>query len=178
MGGSELTRTPEGQRSRYITHEVIREQFRDCTVEWTANFISFRGAAVDYQTAETQAAQLQTQANQTGQQLKQLAEKLQAKVTDPNLSRELLLDLREAALAVQQQNQSALALLERMAQYIHVLESHLNTLPQSSFQTRGWAAQPYYGSAGGFMGNVVSGLGLGAGFGLASDLVSGIFNAL
>lgn len=136
---------------------------------------------MDYQTAETQAAQLQTLANQTGQQLKQLAEKLQSKVTDPSLSRELLLDLREAALAVQQQNQSALTLLEQMAQYIHVLESHLNTVPQAApaaFQTRGWAAQPYYGSSGGFMGNVVSGLGLGAGFGLASDLVSSIFNAL
>jgi hypothetical protein len=133
---------------------------------------------VDYQTAETQAAQLQNLANQTGQQLKQLAERLQSKIADPNLSRELLLDLREATLAIQQQNQSALALVEQMAQYIHVLESHLNTLPQPSFQTRGWAAQPYYGSSGGFMGNVVSGLGLGAGFGLASDLVSSIFNAL
>ncbi len=133
---------------------------------------------MDYQTAENQAVQLQNQANQTAQQLKQLAEKLQAKVTDPNLSRELLLDLRETALAVQQQNQSALGIIEQMAQYIHVLESHLNTVPQSSFQTRGWSAQPYYGSSGGFMGNVVSGLGMGAGFGLASDLVSSIFNAL
>jgi hypothetical protein len=132
---------------------------------------------VDYQTAESQAAQLQNLANQTGQQLKQLAERLQAKIPDPNLSRELLLDLREATLAIQQQNQSALALVEQMAQYIHVLESHLNTLPQPSFQTRGWAAQPYYGSSGGFMGNVVSGLGLGAGFGLASDLVGSIFRA-
>ncbi len=130
---------------------------------------------MDYQTAEAQAAQLQNQANQTGQQLKQLAEKLQSKVSDPTLARELLLDLREAALAIQQQNQSALALVEQMAQYIHVLESHLNSLPQPGFQTRGWAAQPYYGASGGFMGNVVSGLGLGAGFGLASDLVNSIF---
>ena len=47
-----------------------------------------------------------------------------------------------------------------------------------TYQTRGWAAQPYAGTGGGFMSNVMSGLGLGAGFGLASDLVSGIFNAL
>ena len=32
-------------------------------------------------------------------------------------------------------------------------------------------------TGGGFMGSVMSGLGMGAGFGLASDLVSGIFNA-
>ena len=138
---------------------------------------------MDYQTAETQAVQLQNQANQVGQELKDFAEKLQAKVTDPASSRELLLDLREAVLAIQQQNQSALMLIQQMAEYIHVLESHVSSLPQQAypqqaFQTRGWAAQPYYGSSGGFMGNVMSGLGLGAGFGLASDLVGSIFNAL
>ncbi len=136
---------------------------------------------MDYQTAETQAVQLQNQANQVGQELKDLADKLQAKVTDPAISRELMLDLREAVLAIQQQNQSALMLIQQMAEYIHVLESHVSSMPQmpqQSFQTRGWAAQPYYGRTGGFMGNVMSGLGMGAGFGLASDLVSSIFNAL
>lgn len=140
---------------------------------------------MDYQTAESQAIQLQNQANEAAQALKSLAAKLQEKVTDPALARELLLDLREAAVSIQQQNQSALALIEQMAQYIHVLESHLASAPQPAFaapqpafQPRGWAAQPYYGASGGFMGNVMSGLGLGAGFGLASDLVSSIFNAL
>ncbi len=133
---------------------------------------------MDYQTAETQAVQLQNQANQVGQELKDLADKLQAKVTDPAISRELMLDLREAVLAIQQQNQSSLMLIQQMAEYIHVLESHVSQMPQQTFQTRGWSAQPYYGRSGGFMGNVMSGLGMGAGFGLASDLVSSIFNAL
>ncbi len=133
---------------------------------------------MDYQTAENQAAQLQNEANQVGQELKGLADKLQAKVTDPAISRELMLDLREAVLAIQQQNQSSLMLIQQMAEYIHVLESHVASLPQQTFQTRGWSAQPYYGRTGGFMGNVMSGLGLGAGFGLASDLVTSIFNAL
>lgn len=133
---------------------------------------------MDYQTAESQAMQLQTQANETAQALRAFAANLQQKVADPALARELLLDLREATLSIQQQNQSALALIQQMAEYIHVLESHLASQPQQSFPTRGWSAQPYYGTSGGFMGNVVSGLGLGAGFGLASDLVSGIFNAL
>jgi tetrahydromethanopterin S-methyltransferase subunit B len=136
---------------------------------------------VDYQTAENQALQLQQQADQVGQGIKTLAEKLQAKIGDPNLSRELILDLKEAALAIQRQNQSALMLIQQMAEYIHSLETHVNSLPQQpaypAYQTRGWAAQPYAGTGGGFMGNVVSGLGLGAGFGLASDLVSSIFNA-
>ena len=136
---------------------------------------------MDYQTAENQALQLQQQADQVGQGIKTLAEKLQAKIGDPNLSRELILDLKEAALAIQRQNQSALLLIQQMAEYIHSLETHVNSLPQQpaypAYQTRGWAAQPYAGTGGGFMGNVVSGLGLGAGFGLASDLVSSIFNA-
>ena len=133
---------------------------------------------MDYQTAETQAQQLQTQADQVGQGIKALAEKLQSKITEPAIARDLMLDLREMALAVQKQNQSALMLIQQMAEYIHALETHLNTQPQPTYQTRGWAAQPYAGTGGGFMGNVMSGLGMGAGFGLASDLVGSLFSAL
>jgi hypothetical protein len=130
---------------------------------------------VDYQTAENQASQLASQANQVAHELKDLADKLSTRVTDPALSRELMLDLREVALAVQQQNQSALMLIQQMAQYIHALESNLATVPQAGFAPRGWSAQPYPTATGGFMGNVVSGLGLGAGIGLAEDLVGSIF---
>ena len=138
---------------------------------------------MDYQTAENQAIQLQNQADQVAQGIKGLADKLQTKVTDPALARELVLDLREAALAVQNQNQTTTALIEQMAQYIHALESHVASMPQPAMQPamqpRGWSAQPYEASGGGgFMGNVMSGLGLGAGFGLASDLVGSLFNAL
>lgn len=132
---------------------------------------------MDYQTAENQAIQLQNQANQVGQGIKQLAEKLQAKVTDKELSRELMLDLREAAVSIQQQNQSSIALIQQMAEYIHSLETHINSQPQPTYQTRGWSAQPYAGSRGGFLGNVMAGLGMGAGFGLADDLVGSLFNA-
>jgi hypothetical protein len=132
---------------------------------------------VDYQTAENQAILLQQQADQVGQSVKALAEKLQSKVSDPTLARELMLDLKETALAIQRQNQSALLLIQQMAQYIHSLESHVASLPQPAYPTRGWAAQPYAGTGGGFMSNVMSGLGLGAGFGLANDLVSSIFNS-
>ena len=133
---------------------------------------------MDYQTAENQAVQLQNQANQVAESVKGLAAKLQAKLTDQTLARELMLDLRETAVSIQQQNQSALMLIQQMAEYIHALESHLNAQPQPTYQTRGWASQPYAGTGGGFMGNVMSGLGMGAGFGLASDLVGSLFNAL
>jgi hypothetical protein len=139
---------------------------------------------LDYQTAESQAIQLQQQANQVAQKLKELADKLQTRVTDPSLSRELTLDLREAAIAMQQQNQSALMLIQQMAQYIHALESNLAAMQsQAPMQPRGWAGQPwgaqtyqtYPGATSGFMGNLASGLGLGAGFGLGEDLVDSIF---
>ena len=132
---------------------------------------------MDYQTAENQAVQLQSQANQVAESVKDLGAKLQAKLTDQTLARELMLDLRETAVAIQQQNQSALMLIQQMAEYIHGLESHLNAQPQTTYPTRGWSAQPYAGTGGGFMGNVMSGLGMGAGFGLASDLVGSLFSA-
>jgi hypothetical protein len=136
---------------------------------------------MDYQTAENQVIQLQKQSDQVAQGIKALADKLQTKVTDPTLARELVLDLREAAISIQKQNQTTQMLVDQMAQYIHTLESHVSSMPQAperNFQPRGWASQPYASSGTGFMGNVMSGLGLGAGFGLANDLVSGIFNAL
>lgn len=92
---------------------------------------------MDYQTAETQAVQLQNQADQGAQRVKGLADKLRAKVADPQLARELMFDLRGAALAIQKQNTSTLMLIEKMAKYIHSLESHVNSLPQPTFQTRG-----------------------------------------
>jgi len=132
---------------------------------------------VDYQTAENQAIQLSTQANQVGQELKELAGKLQSKIAEPTLARELTLDLREVAMAVQQQNQSALMLIQQMAQYIHALESNLAVQGPAPglMQPRGWAGQPFPTATGGFMGNVVSGLGIGAGLGLGEDLINSIF---
>ena len=132
---------------------------------------------MDYQTAENQALQLQQQADQVGQSVKALAEKLQSKIADQTTARDLMLDLRETALAIQRQNQSSLMLIQQMAEYIHSLESHIDAQPQPTYQTRGWAAQPYAGGGGGgFMSNVMSGLGMGAGFGLASDLVGSLFS--
>jgi hypothetical protein len=132
---------------------------------------------VDYQAAECQAVQVQQQAQQVADGVTALAGKLQSKIPDPTLARELTLDLREAALAIQKQNQTTVMLIEQMAEYIHSLESHVATQPQLGFQTRGWTGGPW-GGGGGFMSNVMSGLGMGAGFGLANDLVGSLFNAL
>ena len=49
--------------------------------------------------------------------------------------------------------------------------------PNPTMQARGWGTQ-YAPRGGGFWGNVTSGLGMGAGFGVANALIGGIFNAL
>jgi len=133
---------------------------------------------VDYQDAEKQVVQIQQQAEKVADNVKALAAKLQSKITDADLARELSLDLREAALAIQQQNQSTVALIEQMAQYIHELESHSASVPQVPYQSRGWANQSYGMGSGGFMSNVMQGVGMGAGFGLANDIVGGLFGGL
>jgi hypothetical protein len=136
---------------------------------------------VDYQTAQNQALLLQQQAFQVTQQIKGLADKLQARIPDPGLSRELLMDLRQAALAIQQQNQSAVSIIQQMAEYIHMLESNLYyAQPQAiPLQPRGWAVQPYPMASGGFMGSVASGLGtglgIGVGIGVGEELIDSIF---
>jgi hypothetical protein len=132
---------------------------------------------VDYQTAQNQALLLQQQAFQVTQELKALADKLQARIPDPSLSRELMMDLRQAAVSIQQQNQSAVALIQQMAEYIHMLESNLYySQPQMvPMQPRGWAAQSYPTASGGFMGNIATGLGLGVGLGMGEELVDDIF---
>ncbi len=132
---------------------------------------------MDYQTAENQVVQLQQQADQVAQGVKALADKLQSKIPDASLARELTLDLREAALAMQKQNQSTVMLVEQMAQYIHALENQAGAAPQVGYQSRGWANQSF-GGGGGFMSNVMSGLGMGAGFGLANDIIGGLFGGL
>ena len=69
---------------------------------------------MDFQSAENQAQQLQQQATQVTQRLKDLADKLQTRIADQNLAREATLDLRETALALQQQNQVALNMIQQM----------------------------------------------------------------
>jgi hypothetical protein len=140
---------------------------------------------VDYQTAQNQALLLQQQAFQVTQEIKGLADKLQVRVPDPNLARELMMDLRQAALAIQQQNQSAVSLIQQMAEYIHALETNLyasqqpQMVPMQPMQPRGWYEQPYPSTSGGFMGNVASslgtGLGLGVGIGVGEEVVDSIF---
>ena len=63
--------------------------------------------------------------------------------------------------------------MQQMAQYIQMLEQQMQS-SQPAMQARGWAGNGFGG--GGFMGNLVTGLGLGAGMGVAENLVNDIFS--
>ena len=133
---------------------------------------------MDFQTADQQALQIRDQSEQTLQKMQALAQRLRTDAKDETTGRELAMDLREIAMQIQSSQQSTLMMIQQMGQYIHTLEGQLQSHPQPTVQPRGWfGSGGGYGSGGGFMSSLVSGLGMGAGFGLAEDAVNDIFNA-
>lgn len=132
---------------------------------------------MQYDDATNQIAQLEQQTQTLAQQFQDLGQKLNSKAPDPATGKEWLLDLKQLALNVQSQNQQLVSMVNQMAEHIHNLEQQLDTHPNPTVQPRGWGAQSTP-SGGGFWGNVTSGLGMGAGFGIADSLIGGIFNLL
>lgn len=130
---------------------------------------------MDYQQAENQLASAQQQTQLSLQKLQALAQKLAAAAPDPTTGREWGMDLREVAMAVQNQAQNTTMLVQQMAQYIHQLEDAMASHPNPPVQSAGWANQSQ-GAGGGFLGSLTSGLGMGAGFAVADDLVGDLFN--
>lgn len=126
---------------------------------------------MDYPMAEQQMTQVQQQAQGTMEKMQGLAQKLRSQAPDDTTGREWAMDLREIAMAMQQQNQTTMMLLQQMGQYIQTLENELHTHPAPTVQARGW------GGGGGFLGNLTAGLGMGAGFAAAEDVVNDLFNA-
>ncbi len=129
---------------------------------------------MDYQQAENQLATVQQQNQATLQKLQTLAQKFAAAAPDANTGREWAMDMREVAMMMQTQAQGTTTLIQQMAQYIQQLEGAVATHPNAPMQPTGWANQSSQG--GGFMGSLVSGLGMGAGFAVADDVVGDLFN--
>jgi len=148
---------------------------------------------MDIQTIDQEYQQLQSQAQETVQEIRTLADKFQAAAQAGNQdAREWLLDLKSITLAVQaEQNQVGLLL-----QAIHAFVANQNTALQASpMQQPGpWTQQPtqlppgyppgyvrtQQGGFGGMLGNFLnSGFGraieMGAGFGIGDDLINKIF---
>ena len=139
---------------------------------------------MDIQTIDQQYNQMQTASQQVMQEIKDLAAKLQAEQGNGNPNaREWLLDLKEVALAIQQQQQQTANLL----QAIHGFVANQNQAygqpgyPQPSYgqPMMGTPMQPQGGLGGALGGFLNSGFGraveMGLGFGLGDDLINKIF---
>jgi len=133
---------------------------------------------MDYGSAENQIAKVEQQAQPLLQSIQALAQKLRTGAPDEATGREWAMDLREIALTMQTQNQAVVTLVNQMADYIRNLEGQLATHPAATVQPRGWSNRPAFGTGGGFWSTVTSGLGMGAGFAVANDVVGSLFNML
>jgi ABC-type transporter Mla subunit MlaD len=160
---------------------------------------------MDIATIDNQYSQLQSQAQQTVQELKDLASKLQAASQSGNQdAREWLLDLKSIAIAIQAEQNQVSNLLQSIHAFADNQHQALQQLPQSVPQA-GWNQSPQQGyqqpyppqgypqqgyppqgygypqqGGGGFLGEILnSGFGraivTGAGFGIGDDLINKIF---
>jgi hypothetical protein len=125
---------------------------------------------VDPETVDPNYAQLQQQGQQTAALVQALADKLQAAAaTGDTNAREWMLDLKEIALAVQQEENQVSLLL----QSIHsMVNSHVEAAAQPQYQ-QGAGGMGGRGTlerflGGGFGRAIVT----GAGFGIGDDMIS------
>ena len=150
---------------------------------------------MDPQTVDQNYAQLQQQGQQTAALIQALAAKLQTAAAAGDMNaREWMLDLKEVALGVQQEEGQVSLLL----QSIHsMVDNHVQSTGQPGYQQQGYQPQqgyqqqgyqqPQYQQQGGMMGGgggmlqsfLGGGFGraivTGAGFGIGDDIINKIF---
>ena len=147
---------------------------------------------MDIETIDRNYEQLQKEAQDTIQALTALAGKLQAASDkgDPN-AREWMLDLKEIALSIQEEENQATSLLQSIHDF---MVNNLQAQPQPAYQQPPPPPQPAYQQApvyqqapaytqqGGGMLSRLTGSGFGraivtgAGFGIGADIINSIFN--
>lgn len=139
---------------------------------------------MDIQTVEQQYNQLQQEIQSVSQGLQTLAGKLKSAADGGNTdAREWLLDLRELALSIQQEQQQVMAVMQAMHQAVqNDVAAQSSSAWQPGYpQTPQIAPQGYpQQQPGGFLGSLEhSGFGqalmMGAGFGIGDDLINSIF---
>jgi hypothetical protein len=97
---------------------------------------------MDIQTIDSQYSQLQSQAQQTVGELKDLATKLQTAAQGGNTdAREWLLDLKSIALAIQAEQNQVSNLLQALHGFVENQSQAVQQLPQSVPQA-GWGQPP------------------------------------
>lgn len=164
----------------------------------TARYTRVTFGVMDADTVDRNWATLQQQAQQTARLIETLASKLQtaASAGDPN-AREWLLDLKETALSVHQEEAQAASLMQSIHQLVdnHTTQYQTPQYQQPAPQPQQYAPQPQpvyqqpvyqqpqYGvpAQGGMLqrflgGNFGSAIASGVGFGIGDELVQSIFD--
>jgi len=146
------------------------------------------------QTIDKEYDQLKQEADQAGQQIQTLAQKLQTAVDggDAN-AREWLLDLKSVALQVQQEQLQMQTLLQALHDFIINNVDQQNAAPQAQQAPQYQQAAPQYqqqnlqsqrgGGGMGLLGNFMGGgfgqaMKTGVGFGIGDMLIGSIFRGL
>ncbi len=142
---------------------------------------------MDLQTVEQQYQQLQAEAQGVSQAIQALAAKMQQGSEKNPDSREWLLDLKQLALNIQQEQMQVMGLLQAMHQAVQndmAMQQAGGFGQQPSWQP-GYPQTPQagysnQGQGGGFLNSLEhSGFGqalmMGAGFGIGDDLINSIF---
>lgn len=138
---------------------------------------------MDVQTIDNEYAQLKQEADQAGQQIQTLAQKLQpaADGGDAN-AKEWLLDLKSVALQVQQEQLQMQTLLQALHDFI---VNNVDQQPvQQAPQQQQYFQSPQRGGGGmGLLGNFMGGgfgqaMKTGVGFGIGDALIGSLFRGL
>jgi len=142
---------------------------------------------MDIETIDRQYQQLQSQAQETIQELSGLADKLQRAAQGGNQdARDWLLDLKSIALAIKAEQTQVGLLLQALHGFVanQALAMPAPPAPQPTMQPppgyQPGYGQPQPGGVGGMLGSFLnSGFGraieLGAGFGIGDELINKIF---
>lgn len=137
---------------------------------------------MDVETIDQEYQQLQQESGQLTQAIQEFAGKLQSAGNAGDAqAKEWILDLKGIALQIQQEQLQMQALLQALHGFA------VNNLPQQApaqYQApMPVASAPAQGGGilsrfmgGGFGQSMVSGMGMGAGFGIADSVISSIFN--
>ncbi len=126
---------------------------------------------MDVQTIDMSYSQLQSESQQTVAALSALAQKLQTAAQNGDLNaREWMLDLKEVALGIQNEQNQTSSLLQALHNFV------ANQLQQPGYQQQATSGSV----AGGLLGRFTGGgfgraIATGAGFGIGNDLIKQIF---
>lgn len=130
---------------------------------------------MDVDTVDREYQQLEQESQQLTQEIQAFAAKLQsAGDSGDNQAKEWLLDLKSIALQIQQEQLQVQALLQALHGFA------VNTIQQAP-QAQAAPSQAQGGgllsrfTGGGFGQAMMSGVGMGAGFGLADSVINSIF---